>query len=99
MVRRHNKEGGNHLDHECNRQTTVEDTDGGLHPTVNGQSLDERQNKENTDRHVNSSFSSAFPARFLVLDLTILDEIFACVTFILNICCPTIMVVTLCLCG
>ena len=42
MARRHNKEGGNHLDQESNRQTTMEDIDGGLHPAVDGQSLDER---------------------------------------------------------
>ena len=41
MARRHNKEGGNHLDKEGNRQTTMEDIDGGLHPAVDGQSLDE----------------------------------------------------------
>ena len=41
MARRHNKEGGNHLEKESNRQTTMEDIDGGLHPAVNGQSLDE----------------------------------------------------------
>ena len=32
MVKRHNKEGGNHLDKESNRQKTMEDTDEGLHP-------------------------------------------------------------------
>ena len=42
MARRHNKEGGNHLEQESNRQKTMEDTDGGLHPAVDGQSLDER---------------------------------------------------------
>ena len=42
MARRHNKEGGNHLEQESNRQTTMEDTDGGLHPAVDGQSLGER---------------------------------------------------------
>ena len=41
MARRHNKEGGNHLDQESNRQRTVGD-DGGLHPTVDGQSLGQR---------------------------------------------------------
>ena len=40
MSRQHNKEGGNHLDQESNRQTTMEDTGGGLHPVVDGQSLD-----------------------------------------------------------
>ena len=42
MARRHNKEGGNHLGQESNRQKTTEDTGGGLHPAVGGQSLDER---------------------------------------------------------
>ena len=42
MARRHNKEGGNHLKQESNRQKTVEDTDGGLHPAVDGHSLGER---------------------------------------------------------
>ena len=36
------KEGGNHLDQESNRQKTMEGTDGGLHPAVDGQSLGER---------------------------------------------------------
>ena len=40
--RRHNKEGGNHLEQESNRQKTMEGTDGGLHPAVDGQSLGER---------------------------------------------------------
>ena len=39
MARRHNKEGGNHLEQESNRQKTMEDIDGGLHPAVDGQSL------------------------------------------------------------
>ena len=43
MARRHNREGGNHLDQKSNRQKTMEDTDGGLHPAVDGQSLGERQ--------------------------------------------------------
>ena len=42
MARRHNKEGGNHLDKESNRQRTMEDIDGGLHPAVGGQSQGER---------------------------------------------------------
>ena len=37
MARRHSKEGGNHLDRESNRQKTMEDIDGGLHPAVDGQ--------------------------------------------------------------
>ena len=41
MARRHNKEGGNHLEQESNRQKTMEYTDGGLHPAVDGQSLGE----------------------------------------------------------
>ena len=43
MARRHNKEGGNHLEQEGDRQRTMEDKDGGLHPAVDGQSLDERE--------------------------------------------------------
>ena len=43
MARRHNKEGGNLLDQESNRQTTMEDTDGRLHPAVDGPSLDKKQ--------------------------------------------------------
>ena len=35
----HNR--GNHLNYERDRQTTMEDIDGGLHPAVDGQSLDE----------------------------------------------------------
>ena len=42
MARRHNKEGGNHLEQESNRQRTMEGTDGGLHPAVVEQSLGER---------------------------------------------------------
>ena len=42
MARRHNREGGNHLEQESNRQTTMEDIDGGLHPAVDGQSLGDR---------------------------------------------------------
>ena len=42
MARRHSKEGGNHLEQERNRQKTMEDIDGGLHPAVDGQSPGER---------------------------------------------------------
>ena len=42
MARQHNKEGGNHLDQESNRQKTMDVIDEGLHPTVDGQSLGER---------------------------------------------------------
>ena len=42
MARRHDKEGGNHLEQESNRLKTMENTDGGLHPAVDGQSLGER---------------------------------------------------------
>ena len=42
MARQHNKEGGNHLEQESNKQRTMEDIDGGLHPEVDGQSLGER---------------------------------------------------------
>ena len=36
------KEGGNHLGQGSNRQRTMEGTDGGLHPAVDGQRLGER---------------------------------------------------------
>ena len=39
MARRHNKEGGNHLEQESNRQKAMEGIDGGLHPAVDGQNL------------------------------------------------------------
>ena len=42
MVKRHNKEGGNHLEQESNRQKAMEDVDGKLHPAVDRQSLGER---------------------------------------------------------
>ena len=42
MARRHSKKGGNRLEQESNRQKTMEGTDGGLHPAVDGQSLGER---------------------------------------------------------
>ena len=42
MARRHNMEGGNHLEQESNRKRTMEGIDGGLHPAVDGQSLSER---------------------------------------------------------
>ena len=41
MTGRYNKEGGNHLAQERNRQKAMEDIDGGLHPAVDGQSLGE----------------------------------------------------------
>ena len=42
MARRQNKEEGNHLEQESNRQRTMEGIDGGLHPAVDGHSLGER---------------------------------------------------------
>ena len=42
MARRHNKEAGNHLEQESNRQRTMEDIDGGLHLAVDGQSLEQQ---------------------------------------------------------
>ena len=42
LARRHDKEGGNHLEQESNRQKAMEDIDGGLHAAVDGQSLGER---------------------------------------------------------
>ena len=41
-TRRHRKEGWNHLKQESDRQKTMEDIDGGLHPAVDGQCLGER---------------------------------------------------------
>ena len=41
MAKRHNKEGGNRLEQESNRQKTLEGINGGLHATVDGQSLGE----------------------------------------------------------
>ena len=38
------------MDQESNRQTTMEDIDGGLHLAVDGQSLGERRNRKATDR-------------------------------------------------
>ena len=43
MARRHNRERGNYLDQESNKQKTMEDTDGGLRPAVDEQSLGERR--------------------------------------------------------
>ena len=42
MAKRHSEEGGNHLEQKCNRQRTMEGINGGIHPTVDGQSLGER---------------------------------------------------------
>ena len=42
MARRHNKEGGNHVEQESNRQRATEDIDRGLRPELDGQSLGER---------------------------------------------------------
>ena len=60
MARRHSQEGGNHLDQESNRQTTMEDTDGGLHPAVCGQSLNEIDEK--------NWHSSDYSARHLAIE-------------------------------
>ena len=49
MARRHNMEGGNHLKQESNRQRTMEGIDGGLHPAVDGQSIDTGQVSPSTD--------------------------------------------------
>ena len=45
MARQHNKEGGNHLEQESNTKKTIEDTDGGLHPALDGHSRGERCEK------------------------------------------------------
>ena len=50
MAGRRGGEGGSHLGKEGNRQKTMEDIDGGLHPAVDGQSLGEGEEKE-TIRH------------------------------------------------
>ena len=42
VAEQHNKEGENHLEQESNRQRTLEDIHGGLHPAAAGQSLGER---------------------------------------------------------
>ena len=49
MARRHSKGGGNHLEQESNRQNTMKGIDGGLHPALDGQSLDEERNTEIQD--------------------------------------------------
>ena len=46
MARRHSKEGGYHLGQESNRQKTMEDFDGGRHPSVDGQRLGERRTRD-----------------------------------------------------
>ena len=38
------------MEQESNRQKTMEGTDGGLHPAVDGQSQGERWNRKATDR-------------------------------------------------
>ena len=38
IAKGHNKDGGNHLERESNRQKTMENIDGGLHPAVDAQS-------------------------------------------------------------
>ena len=43
MTRRQSKEGGNHLEQESNRQRTMEGINGGLHPAVDGRSLEGRK--------------------------------------------------------
>ena len=59
MARRHSREGGNHLDYEGNRQTTMEDIDGGLHPAVDGQSLDKDDiKKKNRNRVKKNSYNT-----------------------------------------
>ena len=42
MARRHNKEGGNHLQQGSNRQKVMDGIDGEIHPAVGGQSLGDR---------------------------------------------------------
>ena len=45
---------------ESNRQKTMEDIDGGLHPAVDGQSLDERWNSKATDRKQWKTFMESY---------------------------------------
>ena len=61
MARRHNKEGENHLGQESNRQKTMEDIDGGLHPAVDGQSLDEKDEILSQLNDLVGLTSSGFP--------------------------------------
>ena len=56
MAKRHNKEGGNHLKQESNRQKAMEDIDGGLHPAVDGQSLGEGEGE-----NINNCLILVFP--------------------------------------
>ena len=42
IVRRQSKEGGNHLEHESNRQKAMRGIGGRLYPAMDGQSLGER---------------------------------------------------------
>ena len=42
MARHYSKDGGNHLELESSRRTTMEGIDGGLHPAVDGQNPGER---------------------------------------------------------
>ena len=46
MARRYNKEGGNHLEQEGNRQKAMEDNDGRLHCSVDGQTLGEGEGEK-----------------------------------------------------
>ena len=50
MARRHNKEVGDHLEQEGNRRKAMEGIDGGLHPAVDGQSLDKGSRYNFADR-------------------------------------------------
>ena len=52
MARRHNKEEGNHLDQERNRQKTMEDIDGELHPAVDEQRLAEKRKAKYDNRYL-----------------------------------------------
>ena len=48
IARRHNKQGGSHLEQESNRQKAMEYTDAGLYPAVDGQSLGESESEIET---------------------------------------------------
>ena len=65
MARRLNKEGGNHLEQESNRQKTMEGIDGGLHPAVDGQSLGEGEGEDGIHEFSKSACSTPNVREFL----------------------------------
>ena len=67
MARRHNKEGGNHLEHESNRQNAMEDIDGGMHPAVDGQSLGEGGDCLKSKQYATYIYWTELPRQLCVL--------------------------------